>query len=75
MTAPEWPFLLVYLAGVVLQLCALVDAVRRPSAQLKHRGGKALWVVLLTGTVWVPGAALALVYLLAVPRPGRTTAR
>lgn len=66
--------LLLLLVGLVLQVLALVDAVRRPESDLAGRGGKTLWVALLAVTLVVPGGAvLALVYLAGV-RPGARTA-
>lgn len=63
---------LVLLVGLVVQVVALVDAARRPEADLSPRGGKALWVALLAVTLVVPGGfVLALVYLVAV-RPRAT---
>lgn len=63
--------LLLVLVGLAVQVVALVDAARRPEADLSPRGGKTLWVVLLAVSLVVPGGfVLALVYLLAVrPRP------
>ena len=65
--------LVLVLVGLVVQVVALVDAARRPDADLAARGGKTLWVALLAVTLVVPGGfVLALVYLLAVrPRPVR----
>ena len=59
--------LLVVLVGLVVQVVALVDAVRRPESDLAPRGGKTLWVELLTISLVVPGGfLLAAVYLMAV---------
>ena len=57
----------VALVGLVAQVVALVDAVRRRDGELADRGGKTLWVALLAISLVVPGGfVLALVYLLAV---------
>lgn len=56
------------LAGLALQVLALVDAARRPASHLADRGGKTLWVALLAASLVVPGGGvlLAVVYLVGV---------
>lgn len=59
--------LLLFILGLVVQVVALLDAVRRPKSDLAPRGGKTLWIVLLAVGLVVPGGfLLGLVYLLAI---------
>lgn len=55
------------LVALAVQVVALVDAARRPEAELSPRGGKTLWIALLAVSLVVPGGfVLAIVYLLAI---------
>lgn len=67
--------ILLSLAGFLIQLWALVDAIRRSEEELASKGGRMLWVVVLAVSLIAPGfgTVLALVYLFAI-RP-RTPAR
>lgn len=56
---------------LAVQVVALVDAARRPDADLASRGGKTLWVAVLAVSLVVPGGVvLSLVYLLAIRPKG-----
>lgn len=58
---------LVLLVGLVLQVIALVDAIRRSPEALEPSGGKTLWVALLAVSLLIPGGlVLGLVYLLVI---------
>ena len=64
---------LLFVVTLAIQVLALVDAARRPDADLATRGGKTLWLVLLAVALVIPGGfLLGLIYLLAI-RPRRPT--
>lgn len=65
-----WSLLVaVFLLCQVVQWVALLDAARRPEADLSGSGGKTLWVLLLAAAFVIPGGVLlALVYLYAIRR-------
>ena len=58
---------LLFVVTLAIQVLALVDAARRPDADLAARGGKTLWLVLLAVALVIPGGfLLGLIYLLAI---------